>query len=1431
MFFSGDESKSAKTRFEDSLRDIWDSLDSRDAVYRVPCKLKLDESSKQIDVFGLITKSPLLCTFKVLFEEQLLSDVELFTLARNSQKVCYDGSPLAVPDATFCIRKIKDSSYEYFLDFGIALSNSSYPNVRAADLTVQPLFGRILRRAFPSIPRERIDLLLPDNELRKAYQKGDTLTVPGPRVRPIQFYQAICGHKFPEPAKLLQHPSLHTQMLDYQQQTIQWCLLQEGKAVSKEKNALVDASPADIPFPPWGWSQVYERGRNIWVAPELGLVCKSEAQLRQESYRQLVEGGAKGLIAEEMGLGKSLETIALILLNRRPLSDTGQLVLDPYSGDYVLKAKTTLIITPDSIHEQWKEEFNRHCPGLSLYVYKGATQAAGHVTAESMAEFDVVLTTYRIIAKDLHHALKPPSRSMRNERKYERIVSPLVQIQFWRVLLDEVQLVESGVGNAAQVARTIPRFHAWGVSGTPVRTELSDLAGLLLFLRYIPFTQGSSSKVWQRLCRDVPEFCDFFHRISVRHTKDMVKDSIALPPQRRIVLKIPFTTVEENNYRHLFQQFLDDCGFNPEGGPARDDWDPAEELPKMSKWLVRLRQTCCHAQIGVGNRRALGGGPLRTVKDVLEAMYENAHSAVQTDERLLWTSKIQRGQLLEQAEKRDEALELLIEACDGVRKVLAQCRKSLAEESEKVRKSGDDQKSETGSLSPAPQSKKVNSDDYYEDEQKREERLEREEEEKLKSRVLSARLRVRTFLELEHRCLFFIGSIYFQMENKQLEDEYYALAQTARQELLLESQQKAQKLMDSLTKMAKKKKMVEIPDIRKIDPSNSPIEIRPVADAARALCGILNAQSDVLDEWREKVVSLLSQNLVDKDSEPDGEEYGESLDAQEEGFSYQEAIRQTLADRHEAVEGVRNSLVHYDVSREDALDQRTDLDKRLTDERKAVKPPPELRSLKHLVEDMRRHVTQLAYDAEDASGERRHRLEIEHSLADKELTKLRDIMNGQKKALDNLDKELLFFKSVYNARIEYYKQLQQISDGVAVFEPKEPEKFSKTASVQETKLVDKIDGGYARLRYLEHLRNSMLGNTGSVPESERTCVICQSPFEIGSLTVCGHQYCRECMLEWWRSHHTCPICKKVLKSRDVYSISYKPSEIEAHEEQTANPDPASSSPKAAARAIYADVSEEALNQIKAVDLVQSYGSKIDMILRHMIWLRETTPNVQVVLFSQFTDFLNLVATALSNHGIRYATVENNMDKFKSNPEYMCFLLHAKSQSSGLTLVNATQVIICEPLFNTALELQAISRVHRIGQTRPTTVWMYAISGTVEESVLDLTTKRRLALLGTKDGEQLTEASLDTSNSIQLSRTAGKMVNTKGGGGEIVPQDEIWGLFFGKSDIHEAHQEMELMDIALQSEHAERKPELQQVALEYRRGVMADSAEQRASGGS
>jgi len=135
----------------------------------------------------------------------------------------------------------------------------------------------------------------------------------------------------------------------------------------------------------------------------------------------------------------------------------------------------------------------------------------------------------------------------------------------------------------------------------------------------------------------------------------------------------------------------------------------------------------------------------------------------------------------------------------------------------------------------------------------------------------------------------------------------------------------------------------------------------------------------------------------------------------------------------------------------------------------------------------------------------------------------------------------------------------------------------------------------------------------------------------------------------------------------------------------------------------------------------------------------------------------------------------------------CFFLHAKAHSSGLNLVNATHVFLCEPLINTAIELQAISRVHRIGQHLPTTVWMYLVQDTVEKAIYDISVTRRMSHISqTRDdyvrevnGSNMTESKIEAANSLELQEAPLSKLFSKGvSGGEMVNKEDVWQCLFG-----------------------------------------------------
>ncbi len=97
-------------------------------------------------------------------------------------------------------------------------------------------------------------------------------------------------------------------------------------------------------------------------------------------------------------------------------------------------------------------------------------------------------------------------------------------------------------------------------------------------------------------------------------------------------------------------------------------------------------------------------------------------------------------------------------------------------------------------------------------------------------------------------------------------------------------------------------------------------------------------------------------------------------------------------------------------------------------------------------------------------------------------------------------------------------------------------------------------------------------------------------------------------------------------------------------------------------------------------------------------------------------------------------------------------------------------------------MQAIARVHRIGQQQATTVWLYIIDGTVEESIYEISAQRRLEHMG-RSGKgkstELTPEILDTSNSLELQEAPLARLLTKARtGGEFVEGKDLWSCLFG-----------------------------------------------------
>ncbi len=124
---------------------------------------------------------------------------------------------------------------------------------------------------------------------------------------------------------------------------------------------------------------------------------------------------------------------------------------------------------------------------------------------------------------------------------------------------------------------------------------------------------------------------------------------------------------------------------------------------------------------------------------------------------------------------------------------------------------------------------------------------------------------------------------------------------------------------------------------------------------------------------------------------------------------------------------------------------------------------------------------------------------------------------------------------------------------------------------------------------------------------------------------------------------------------------------------------------------------------------------------------------KVLVFSQFTKMLGIIKQALLEKEMHFeyldgrtpqARREEKVVNFQRNDHVKLFLISLRAGGIGLNLTAADYVFIVDPWWNPAVELQAIDRTHRIGQTRKVVTYRLISRDTVEEKVLKLQKKKQ-----------------------------------------------------------------------------------------------------------
>lgn len=159
---------------------------------------------------------------------------------------------------------------------------------------------------------------------------------------------------------------------------------------------------------------------------------------------KFLKNNKSALLGDEMGLGKTIQAIVAIRL----LMQKGMI-------------RNTLVVCPLSLIGNWKKEFEKWAPELSVTKVKGVRDVRKLFWK---SPFNVYVTTYETLREDIDNNF-------------------ITSKYFSLVVLDEVQKIKNPETKIARALQKLKPDYRWGLSGTPLENKLEDVIAIFRFLR------------------------------------------------------------------------------------------------------------------------------------------------------------------------------------------------------------------------------------------------------------------------------------------------------------------------------------------------------------------------------------------------------------------------------------------------------------------------------------------------------------------------------------------------------------------------------------------------------------------------------------------------------------------------------------------------------------------------------------------------------------------------------------------------------------------------------------------------------------------------------------------------------------------------------------------------------------------------------------
>ncbi|CAO1620324.1 unnamed protein product [Sympodiomycopsis kandeliae] len=321
-----------------------------------------------------------------------------------------------------------------------------------------------------------------------------------------------------------------------------------------------------------------------------------------------------GILADEMGMGKTIQMISLFLSDRK---------------------KPTLVVAPTVAIMQWRNEIAKYTSDFKVLVWHGATRESD---VAKLKEYDVILTSYAV----LESSFRKQEVGFKRKGELLKEKSAIHSIKWHRIVLDEAHNIKERATNTAKGAFALEGSYRWCLSGTPLQNRVGELYSMIRFLSGDPYAYyyckrcPCKSLHWQFSNRRSCDKCGhtpmhhvclwniailrpiqrdgttqgdgqisfarlrtLLEKIMLRRTKLERADDMGLPPRTLVVRRDYFNEEETDLYDSLYRDVERKFSTYIDAGTVLNNYSNIFTL------LTRMRQLACHPDLVLRSKTGL----------------------------------------------------------------------------------------------------------------------------------------------------------------------------------------------------------------------------------------------------------------------------------------------------------------------------------------------------------------------------------------------------------------------------------------------------------------------------------------------------------------------------------------------------------------------------------------------------------------------------------------------------------------------------------------------------------------------------------------------------------------------------------------------------------------------------------------------------------